>query len=86
MSTQDPDPPVRIGVVSALDAAADDLAQVIVILNLEAMPGAIPIPKSYVDGDATPKLLKYPHHRTSSTSSVTYLLGVPKSPGRRGPH
>ncbi len=73
MSTQDPDPPVRIGVVSALDAAANDLAQVIVILNLEAMPGAIPNPNStpfrssfvdsYVDGDATPKLLKYPRER-----------------------
>lgn len=60
MSTQDSAPPVRIGVVSALD-------EVIVILNLEAMSGATTTPTpfrpsfvdSYVGGDATPKLSKF---------------------------
>ena len=94
MYSQDADPHAHIGVLSALDEATNDLAQLIMTLNLEATPGATPNPTplrpsfidSCTDRDATPKLPKNPLQRTllRGMSSIASLRPYAQSVRRTG--
>ena len=92
VSWHDANAHVHIEVLSALDAATDDLAQLIKTLNLEATPGGTPTPLRSafdhpdVDGDATPRPSENPLQRTlrRGMTSIASLRPYAQSLRRTG--
>ena len=84
----------HIGVLSALDAATNDLAQLIMTLNLEVAPGGTPnmtplrslFDDRGVDGDAEPRLSENPLRRTlrRGITSIASLRPYAQSLRRTG--